>query len=80
MRTGGEARQFFKKGRVFATLYTEPTGETAQPDPWNDAYTTVKFGQSVFTQIRRFVVVSVRKNFVYAWLVIRTVWTLSKFD
>ena len=67
MRTGPQARQFFKRGRVFAMLYSEPTGETARYDPGNDAYTTVRFGESVYTQIRRFVVVSVRKSFVYAW-------------
>lgn len=71
MRTGSEARQFFKKGRVFATLYTEPTGGTARPNRFNPAYTTVKFGASVYTQIRRFVVVSVRNNFVYAVYVLR---------
>ena len=48
-------------------LYTEPTGETARYDPGNDAYTTVKFNESVYTQIRRFVVVSVRRSFVLAW-------------
>lgn len=67
MRTGSQARQFFKRGRVFAMLYTEPTGGTARYDPGNDAYTTVRFGESVYTQIRRFVVVSVRKGFVVAW-------------
>ncbi|KAF2996447.1 hypothetical protein E8E13_003810 [Curvularia kusanoi] len=66
MRTGAEARQFFKKGRVFAMLYSEPAGETARFDPHNDAYTTVRFGEAVFTQIRRFVIVSVRRGFVYA--------------
>lgn len=71
MRTGTQAKQFFKKGRVFATLYTEPTGRTAHHDPGNEAYTTVRFGASVYTQIRRFVVVSVRTNFVYAWSVFR---------
>jgi hypothetical protein len=69
MRTGREAREFFKRGRVFATLYTEPAGETAQSSTWNDSYTIVKYGQSVYTQIRRFVIVSVRRNFVYAWSV-----------
>lgn len=67
MRTGTEARQFFRRGRVFATLYTESAGETARPTHFNDAFTTVKYGEAVYTQIRRFVVVSVRKNFVYAW-------------
>jgi hypothetical protein len=71
MRTGGEARRFFRQGRVFATLYTEPTGGTARHDPGNDAYTTVRFGGSVYTQIRRFVVIRERNNFVYAWSVLQ---------
>jgi hypothetical protein len=66
MRTGGEARGFFKLGRVFAMLYTEPAGEGSRRGN-NDAFTTVRFGEEVFSQIRRFVVVSVRKNFVHAW-------------
>lgn len=68
MRTGSEAREFFKLGRVFAMLYTEPAGQTATRN--NDAFSVVRFGESVYTQIRRFVVVSVRKNFVHAWSVL----------
>ena len=67
MRSGREAHQFFKRGRVFATLYSEATSGTARPGRYDDAYTTVRFGESVYTQIRRFVVVSVRQYFVYAW-------------
>jgi hypothetical protein len=69
MRTGSEARQFFKIGRVFAMLYTEPASGASRHNN-NDAYTTVRFGAEAFTQIRRFVVVSVRRNFVHAWYVL----------
>lgn len=47
-------------------LYTEPAGEGARRGN-NDAFTVIKYGEEVFSQIRRFVVVSVRKNFVHAW-------------
>jgi hypothetical protein len=67
MRTGTEARGFFVLGRVFAMLYTEPVGQNAKRNGNNDNFTTVRFGEEVFTQIRRFVVVSVRRNFVHAW-------------
>lgn len=66
MRTGSEARQFFKLGRVFAMLYTEPASGAYRHGN-DDAFTTLRFGDHVYTQIRRFVVVSVRKNFVHAW-------------
>lgn len=67
MRTGSQAREFFKKGRVFAMLYTEPSGGQAQPVLNDDAFTLVRFNEQVYTTIRRFVIVSVRLNFVYAW-------------
>lgn len=57
--------RFFKRGRVFAILFSEPAGETA-PKHDNDNVTTVKFGGRVFTQIRRFVVVQERQGFCYA--------------
>lgn len=66
MWTGYEARNFFILGRVFSTLYTEAAGETALPAPDDEAFTVVRFGGTVHTQIRRFIVVSVRNNFVHA--------------
>ena len=67
MRTGEQARQFFKIGRVFAMLYTEAAGVSSRRNTDNDdAFTVVRYGERVFTQIRRFVVVSVRRNFVQA--------------
>lgn len=46
-------------------LYTEPVGRGSY-NAFNPAYTIVRFSESVYTQIRRFVVVSVRRHFVYA--------------
>ena len=70
MRTGRETHDFFKVGRVFAMLYTEYAGTTStSPRDLDDAYTTVRFAETVYSQIRRFVVVSVRRNFVIAWFV-----------
>ena len=66
MRTGYEARTFFILGRVFSTLYTEAAGGTALTTPDDEAFTVVRLGGTVYTQIRRFVVVSVRHNFVHA--------------
>ncbi|CAN9198556.1 unnamed protein product [Alternaria alternata] len=66
MRTGGEARDFFVVGRVFAMLYSEAAGGTAQPQPYNDAYTVVRFNERVHTNIRRFVVLEDKHGFVYA--------------
>lgn len=66
MRTGGDARSFWKVGRVFAMLYTEPAGNAARMNELNDAFSIVRFGETVYSQIRRFVVVSVRRQFVYA--------------
>jgi hypothetical protein len=67
MRTGYEARRFFVLGRVFSMLYTEAAGGNAQPEPDDEAFTVVRFGTLAHTQIRRFIVVSVRRNFVHAW-------------
>jgi hypothetical protein len=35
----------------------------------SDSVTVVKYGEHAFSQIRRFVVVNVRRGFVYAWYV-----------
>ena len=67
MRTGQEAREFFKVGKVFAMLYTETASDTSVQHPNDEAYTVIRFGQSAHTNIRRFVVVDVRRGFVNAW-------------
>ena len=67
MRTGAEARDFFVVGRVFAMLYSEAAGGTAQAQLNDDAYTLVRFNEVVHTNIRRFVVVEDKHGFVYAW-------------
>jgi hypothetical protein len=67
MRTGTEAFEFFVVGKVFAMLYSEAAGETAQANPNDDAYTVVRFHGRVYTNIRRFVVLEVREGFVKAW-------------
>lgn len=49
-------------------LYTEASSEIAGRSTAEDeSFTVVKFGQNVYSQIRRFVVVSVKRGFVYAW-------------
>jgi hypothetical protein len=67
MRTGAEAHDFFVVGRVFAMLYTEAASETYMPHPNDDAYTVVRFNGRAHTNIRRFIVVQVRRGFVKAW-------------
>jgi hypothetical protein len=66
MRTGAEAPGFFIRGRVFSMLYTMAMSSTTHTSH-DDAFTTVRFGEKTFAQIRRFVVVIVRRNFVHAW-------------
>ncbi|PVI03968.1 hypothetical protein DM02DRAFT_651991 [Periconia macrospinosa] len=53
VRTGFEAWDFFKKGRLFSMLY----GEAASSNVF-------RYGE--YPKIRRFVVVSVKKDYVYA--------------
>jgi len=67
MRTGQEAQEFFKVGKVFAMLYTEIASDSSVQHPNDEVYTVVRFGQSAHTNIRRFVVVDVRRGFVNAW-------------
>lgn len=50
-------------------LYTEAAGATSGSSGVNDAFTVVKFNEYVYSQIRRFVIVDVKRNFVYAWFV-----------
>ncbi|KAH0562297.1 hypothetical protein GP486_003004 [Trichoglossum hirsutum] len=47
-------RKYFVFGRVFSVLWTEPAGVRGN----GTKYTVVRFGQCVFTEIRRFVVVN----------------------
>jgi hypothetical protein len=67
MRTGSEAQAFFVVGRVFAMLYTETASGTSTQHANDDAYTVVRFGEAAHTNIRRFVVVEVKRGFVNAW-------------
>jgi len=48
-------------------LYTETASDTSVQHPNDEAYTVIRFGQSAHTNIRRFVVVDVRRGFVNAW-------------
>jgi hypothetical protein len=48
--------RFFKIGRVFKTLWTEPAGSVPK-DPNPNFYTQVNFGELVYSKIRRFVVI-----------------------
>jgi hypothetical protein len=77
MRTRAEAHTFFVKGRVFAMLWAETASATmkqARIGTENTAITIGRFGEQVYSQIRRFVVVKVNRDghFVYAWLVFVT--------
>jgi hypothetical protein len=76
MRTGRDAHQFFKKGRVIAMLWSEAASVTsfekdATVRNYNDPITVGRFGQPIFSQIRRFVIMRVKRkqHFVYAWYV-----------
>ncbi|KZM25422.1 uncharacterized protein EKO05_0000502 [Ascochyta rabiei] len=72
MRTRAEAHRFFQKGRVLAMLYAETQSETSARNyrngTDNTAITVGRFGQGVFSQIRRFVIVKVKRaeHFFYA--------------
>jgi hypothetical protein len=54
-------KEFFRQGRVFQTLWTDACGETAKEDSetFQSAkhVATTRFGEKVYTKIRRFVVV-----------------------
>ena len=56
---------FFTLGKVFATLFTEPWSE-ANRSRESPNVSKVLFGEKVFTQISRFVVVQRGKGFCYA--------------
>lgn len=78
MRTGREAHKFFKKGRVFSVLWAEAASETAARQALGDGtvqrfqgpgYSQGRFGETVYSNIRRFVIMRVKRHdhFVYAW-------------
>jgi hypothetical protein len=72
MRTRAEASKFFVKGRVFAMLWAETASATmhqGRRGTENTAITVGRFGQQVYSQIRRFVVVKADKDrhFVHTW-------------
>jgi hypothetical protein len=72
MRTQAEAHSFFVQGRVFAMLWAETASATmVRNGTENTAITVGRFGESVYSQIRRFVVMKVNRDrhFVYAWYV-----------
>ncbi|OAL51759.1 hypothetical protein IQ07DRAFT_506185 [Pyrenochaeta sp. DS3sAY3a] len=66
MRNGLEARRFFVVGKVFSMLHSEPAGGQSAFDEFDEAYSFVRFGEMVYSTIRRFIVVEVRQGFVYA--------------
>ncbi|CAO2655104.1 Nn.00g101680.m01.CDS01 [Neocucurbitaria sp. VM-36] len=66
MRTRAEAPGFFVIGRVFAILWSEPAPSTAFLNTSHSAYTIGRFGENVYSTIRRFIVVQARRGFVYA--------------
>ncbi|KAF2868226.1 hypothetical protein BDV95DRAFT_501386 [Massariosphaeria phaeospora] len=55
-------RSFFKEGKVI--LFTEAAGTTATG--YNPCISVVSYGQSVHTQIRRFIVVRAKREFCFA--------------
>lgn len=50
---------------MFSVLFTEPLGATAPNTPV-DNVSTVKFGEQVYSNIRRFIVVKEQRGFCYA--------------
>lgn len=78
IRRRHEAHTFFQKGRVFSMLWAEPAGETASRHVTSEdgtrkcfrpGYSEGRFGEVVYSTIRRFVIVRVRPKdyYVYAW-------------
>jgi hypothetical protein len=69
VRTRLEVHEFFRRGRVFAMLWHEPTSETVTGrDSDSLAITVGRYGQGIFAQVRRFVIVDVNRDrhYVYA--------------
>ncbi|KAL5371839.1 hypothetical protein DPSP01_013954 [Paraphaeosphaeria sporulosa] len=65
MRTGSEAYNFFRVGKVFSMLHIQAASAN-ELAPISDNITVVKYGERAFSQIRRFVIVEVRRGYVYA--------------
>lgn len=69
VRENAEAHRFFKTGRVFAMLWSEAASENVARNGAETTGVTIgRFGQSIYSQIRRFIVVRVNRerHFVYA--------------
>lgn len=52
--------------QVFSMLHVQAASASALL-PFSDNITLVQYGEKAFSQIRRFVIVNVRRGFVYAW-------------
>ncbi|KAF9736562.1 hypothetical protein PMIN04_011442 [Paraphaeosphaeria minitans] len=65
MWTGSEAYKFFRIGKVFSMLHVQAASESELKQV-NDNISVIKYGERAFSQIRRFVIVEVRRGFVYA--------------
>ncbi|KAF2439048.1 hypothetical protein P171DRAFT_476883 [Karstenula rhodostoma CBS 690.94] len=65
MRSGAEIYTFFRLGKVFSMLHVQAASEN-DLTRINDNITVIKYGERAFSQIRRFVIVDVRRGFVYA--------------
>jgi hypothetical protein len=48
-------------------LHSDSVGNTNTAYFNDDAYSAIRFGEVVYSSIRRLVVVDVRQGFVYAW-------------
>jgi hypothetical protein len=60
-QTVAKPSRFFKMGRVFKVLWTEPAGAATAADPEKSLFLSqVGFGQMSFTKFRRFIVVRER--------------------
>jgi hypothetical protein len=82
VRTKAEQYDFFRRGRVFAMLWSETAGGsisrsdqtvfTAYP---NSTFTRGRFGENIYSSIRRFVVMRVNRasHFVEAWYALRSI-------
>ncbi|KAH7378342.1 hypothetical protein BKA66DRAFT_149712 [Pyrenochaeta sp. MPI-SDFR-AT-0127] len=57
-------KSFFRVGKMLSVLFTEPAGGTVTN--YNDSVSYVKYGQAVYAQVRRFIIVRPRKEFCYA--------------
>ncbi|KAF2134756.1 hypothetical protein P153DRAFT_329412 [Dothidotthia symphoricarpi CBS 119687] len=59
--------RYFQPGRVFSMLFTEAAGTTVTDyNTTHSAISQVAYGEPVYTQIRRFIVVRHKREFCYA--------------